>query len=165
MNVYKGYNRRQVGGGVWSTISRGIRPFLKTIIEKIKPHAKEIGKSVAKRAAKSALNITSTLAGDALLGKMNKENIKTAFVDEVHKLKNDADQVIAGYKRKYLDNDDQSGKGAKRRKVEMKTKKIKGYKQKKGNNKKMVYKQKQKVQKKRKLNKRKSKINIDIFGK
>lgn len=169
MQVYKGISRRQVGGGVWSTISRGIRPFLTSLFEKLKPHAKEIGKKVAKRAASSALNISSNLANEALRGNLNKNTIKTAFVDEVHKLKADADEAIQGYKRKLVnDENEQGGKGAKRRKMSKKSKKCnKGkkcykrktaYKQKKGNKQKKVYKQKRRT-------KRKSKVNNDIFGK
>ena len=172
MQVYKGYQRRQVGGNIWSTISRGVKPILFALLKRLAPHAKDLGKKVAKRAAKSALNIGSNLAGEAMLGKINKSSLKSAFVDEVQKLKTDAEDVFQGYKRKLIDEDEddaeQVGQGAKRRKMvksEYKSSKSKkstkkGYKQRKGR------KQKKRLNKKAKRRtKRKSNVDIDIFQK
>jgi len=47
MNVYQGYGRRQVGGGIWSTIRRGAKPFIMNVLNKLKPHAISAGKHVA----------------------------------------------------------------------------------------------------------------------
>lgn len=163
MQVYKGYQRRQVGGNIWSTVARGVKPILFALLKRLAPHAKDLGKMAAKRAAKSALNIGTNLAGDAMLGKINKNSLKSAFVDEVQKLKTDAEDVFHGYKRKLIGDvdDEQIGKGAKRRKMtKRKSKKStkKGYKQRKG------YKQKKRLIKKAKR-RTKRKSNVDIFQK
>lgn len=170
MQVYKGYQRRQVGGNFWSTIARGVKPILFSLLKRLAPHAKDLGKKVAKRAAKSALNIGSNLAGEAMLGKINKNSLKSAFVDEVQKLKTDAEDVLQGYKRKLIGDvdDEQVGQGAKRRKMvkrkykQAKKKKStkKGYKQRKGRKQK-----KRLIKKAKRRTKRKSNVDIDIFQK
>lgn len=106
MNVYQGTNRRQVGGGIWSTIQRGIKPMLESIYSKLKPHAA----TVAKKAAKSALNMGGTMAMDALSGNLNKKRAKRLVKDEAIK-------HLAGIKRKYLDEDQEGYGHYKRRKI------------------------------------------------
>lgn len=38
MNVYKGDSRRQVGGGLFSTVMRGAKPLLLSLMARVKPH-------------------------------------------------------------------------------------------------------------------------------
>lgn len=106
MQVYQGIGRRQVGGGVWSTIARGIRPILLNIFSKLKPHAL----SAAKKAASSALHVGGDLAMDAVQGKLNKQRVKDKVKEE----------VVRNLKRTF--NENQTGSGNKRRKVNPKTK-------------------------------------------
>lgn len=111
MHVYEGIGRRQVGGNLWSTIQRGIRPIVMNLISKLKPHAIRAGK----KAAGSALTVGTTLAADALSGNVNKSKVKKAVKQEIDKLKNDALSKVSGFKRKYLD--EQEGSGHKRRRI------------------------------------------------
>lgn len=165
MQVYKGNSRRQVGGSIWSTSSRGIKSFFDALIKNLKPQAKDLGKKLASQAAKSAVNITSNLASDAILGKLNKDNVKSAFVDEMQHLKGEAEDALHGFKRKMLNDDndgleqEQVGEGVKRRKMSKKS-----YKRKKGNKQKKGYKQKKGNKKVKRRTKRSSKVDIDIFG-
>lgn len=101
MNVYTGVNRRQLGTGVWSTITRGIRPIIMSIFHKLKPHAV----NAARNAAQSALRAGTHLATDAMIGKLDKEQVKNVLKNEGGNLK-----------RKILE-DLQSGKGHKRRRI------------------------------------------------
>ena len=112
MNVYQGYGRRQVGGGIWSTIRRGAKPFIMNVLNKLKPHAINAGKHVAS----SALNLGTNTALNALTGKLSKDTFKKDMLEEVDKLKNEAKTKVAGFKRKYLDAN-QEGSGYKRRRV------------------------------------------------
>lgn len=116
MHVYSGIGRRQVGGNIWSTIQRGLRPLLM----KLKPLAIKAGK----RAAGSALNVGTSIASDALTGKLSKAKLKNAMKQEVDKLKSEVVEKGLAYKRKYLDNL-QSGSGAKRRRIQKPTPKKK----------------------------------------
>lgn len=83
MNVYSGNNRRQIGGGIWSTLWRGLKPILKHLGETLKP----IGKQVAKRTAKSVIDVGSSLATDALIGKLDKSTVKNKIRNEANQLK------------------------------------------------------------------------------
>lgn len=109
MNVYAGHNRRQIGGSIWSTIWRGLKPILKHLGEKLKP----IGKSVAKRAAKSALDVGSSIATDALMGKIDKTSVKNKIVNEAKQLK---DEGFRNLKRK-LGMQEGDGVPRKRRRI------------------------------------------------
>lgn len=93
MNIYVGKNRRQIGGGIWSTITRGLTPILKSMKETLKP----IGNKLAQRAAKSAINVGTSLATDAIFGKIDKSAIKTKLRDEANQLK---DEGFKNLKRK-----------------------------------------------------------------
>lgn len=103
MNVYSGIGRRQVGGGIWSTITRGLIPLFLRLKEQTKP--------LAKRAVQSALTVGTNLATDALAGNLNRGRVKTALRNEAEVLKNEA---ITGLKRKL---NEQTGSGYKRRKI------------------------------------------------
>lgn len=106
MQVYSGHLRRQVGGGVWSTIRRGIKP----LISRLKPLATKAAKKLAKKALGSAMTVGSKVA----MG----ENIKSALKDEGKNLKSEAMEKLRGFKRKYLPEEgEQQGSGNKRRKV------------------------------------------------
>lgn len=107
MQVYSGPIRRQVGGGLWSTIRRGIQP----LIAKLKPLASKAGRHLAQRAVSSAMNVGSKVAmgGD----------IKSALKDEGKNIKSEALEKLRGFKRKYLP-DEQEGKGHKRRRLNKK---------------------------------------------
>jgi len=107
MYTYRGVSRRQVGGGIWSTIMRGIRPMIMNLITTLKPHAK----TAAKRVAQSALNVGSDLAFGALRGKLNKDHIKKSVKSEATNLTNDAFSTL---KRKL---GTQTGSGNKRRRL------------------------------------------------
>ena len=111
MNVYQGHNRRQTGGSIWSTIQRGAKPFIMSMLSKLKPHAMNVGKKVAS----SALNAGTNLTLDALSEKLNKQSLKDTITNEVDKLKSEVHEKVSGYKRKYLD---QEGSGHhKRRRI------------------------------------------------
>jgi len=86
MNVYQGHNRRQTGGSIWFTIQRGAKPFIMSMLSKLKPHAMNVGKKVAS----SALNAGTNLTLDALSGKLNKQSLKDTITNEVDKLKSEA---------------------------------------------------------------------------
>lgn len=121
MNVYRGENRRQVGGGLFSTLSRGARPFLSMLLAKLKPMAMNLGKTVGKRAVKAALNVGTDLAANVLSGEMNRSKVKEIFSDEANKIKSDANEVVRGYKRKAETAlGIQSGSGVKRRRKSIK---------------------------------------------
>lgn len=159
MNIYQGVNRRQVGGGIWSTISRGIRPLVISLLQKLKPHAV----SAAKRVAHSAARVTSEMAMDGIQGKFNKERLKRTVKNEATDLTNDA---MKSLKRKI--DGEQGGTGNKRRKVTPKNKKTmkrkssykkrsgKGCRVKKGAIKRKVNRKQNKRKTKRGVKKRKS---------
>ena len=107
MYVYKGVNRRLVGVGLWSTIQCGIRPLILGLLSKLKPHAMELGKSAAKRVAQSALNVGTSVAVDALQGKLNKSRLKSTVDDEMNNLRSSAADKITNLKRRLT----QSGSG------------------------------------------------------
>lgn len=113
MNVYRGTYRRQVGGGLFSTITRGARPFFLSLWEKLRPAAK----SVSKRAANAALNVGADLALNALSGKMNKQSAKEILNKEADKLKGEASELVNRYKRKLSGNPQTGGSSRKRRKT------------------------------------------------
>ena len=106
MNIYQGTHRRQVGGGVWTTLTRGIRPILLNLLKILKPHAA----SAANRVAQSATKVGTSMAMDAMQGKFSKERLKDAVKNEAMELTQDASTSI---KRKLA----QSGKGKKRRRL------------------------------------------------
>lgn len=108
MNIYHGVHRRQVGAGIWSTISRGIRPIIFSLLKRLKPHAI----SAANRVAHSAAKVGTELAVDAIHGKLNKDRIKDVVKKEATQLTQDA---YTNLKRK-LDGE-QSGSGYKRRRL------------------------------------------------
>lgn len=112
MNVYQGHGRRQVGGGIWSTIQRGIRPLLQSLFTTLKPHAIQAGK----RVAKSAFSVGTNVAMDALTGQIDRNRIKSVIQKEVDQMKSDAAEKVRGIKRKYVDkSEEQQGSGYKRR--------------------------------------------------
>lgn len=167
MNVYKGNNRRQVGGGLFSTISRGARPLILSLIAKIKPHLLSATKAVGKRAAKAALNVGTDLATNLATGRLNKRKAKDIIHSELDSLKTDALDSVDEYKRKF----EQSGSGKRRKlnKPKMAKKKVinKGRKPKRLNAKKKVGKRNKKQYKRKQTKRRKTKrvFNNDIFGK
>jgi hypothetical protein len=108
MNIYQGINRRQVGGGIWSTIARGIRPILLNLFKTLRPHAA----SAAKRVAHSAAKIGTEMTTDALAGQFNKDRLKQSLQREGGELKHDA---LTTLKRKLEGM--QSGSGNKRRRI------------------------------------------------
>lgn len=108
MNIYSGIGRRQVGGGLWTTIQRGL--------SHLKPFARKIGETLVKKATGHAMNVGKNV----LLGK----DIKSAVVDEGKLIKSEAVEKLRGMKRKLL-HDTQSGKGYKRRKISKPVKKRK----------------------------------------
>lgn len=108
MNIYHGTHRRQVGGGIWSTISRGIRPIIFSLIKTLKPHAVSAGKQVLS----SAVKVGTEMAGDAIQGRFSKQNLKDSLSNEAKYLK---DKAITNLKRK-LDTV-QTGSGNKRRRI------------------------------------------------
>lgn len=107
MNVYEGFSRRQIGGGIWGTIKRGIRPILSTIVSHLKP----IGKAVAKRAAKSVLDLGIGTATSLMSGNFDKEKFKKSLLNEANVLKNEG---LDGLKRKFPI--EQEGQGYRRSK-------------------------------------------------
>ena len=106
MNIYSGSGRRQVGTGIWSTITRGIRPIIMSLFHKLRPHAI----NVAKSAATSALRAGTHLATDAMVGNINKEQVKRV-------LKNEGSNFGSSLKRQLIDGL-QSGSGHKRRRIQ-----------------------------------------------
>ena len=112
MRVYSGYPLRQVGGGLWSTIQRGVRPAIHSFLKFIKPHATKAGKELAK----SALNAGTNLASDAIKGTMTRAKFNQAVKD----VRNQAADQVSELKRRLID---QQGSGAKRRKVSKKPRK------------------------------------------
>jgi len=146
MHIYQGTQRRQVGGGIWSTIARGIRPLILGLINTLKPHAA----SAAKRVAKSAMKVGSEMAVDAALhGAINKTKLKDSLKSEASGLTKDA---FASLKRK-LDNV-QTGSGNKRRKLNPK-RKVKKMPKRKVQRRKPKRKVKRTVKRKQATNKRK----------
>lgn len=119
MNVYKGIGRRQIGGGIWATIQRGVRPILSKILSTVKPIAIDAGKHLGK----SALTAGSDIAMNALSGKLTKQKLKDTINKEVNQLKSNAASKVSALKRRYLDIADQQGSGIpnKRRRVQTKS--------------------------------------------
>jgi len=115
MKVYQGVHRRQVGGGIWSTISRGIRPIIFNLIKTLKPHAA----TAAKRVAQSATRVGTDMAMDALHGKFDKQRLKNTIKQEARDISKD---TLYTLKRKI---DSQLGNGNKRRKLNPNNKNIK----------------------------------------
>lgn len=68
MHIYNGQQRRQVGGGIWSTVKRGIRPLISSIANKLKPHALNLGKKLVHQAIGSAANVGTSVAGNIISG-------------------------------------------------------------------------------------------------
>lgn len=142
MNIYQGTHRRQVGGSIWSTISRGIRPLIMSLIKTLRPHAA----SAAKRVGQSAVKVGTDLALSAITGKLDKNRVKNTLREEATGMTNEAFNVL---KRK-LDNT-QTGRGNKRRRLNP-TRKAKKMPKRK-------VQRKGKVQRKRKQPAKKSKVN------
>jgi len=115
MNVYRGNNRRQVGGGLFSTIMRGAKPLILSLFARMKPHLIDAGKTVGKRAAKAALNVGTDLTSNLIAGRLNKRKAGDIFNSEINDMRTDANKFIEGYKQKYVT---QLGSG-KRRKLKM----------------------------------------------
>lgn len=133
MHIYTGQQRRQVGGGLWSTVTRGIRPFISSLVNKLKPHAQTLGKKLIKKAVGSAANVGTSVAGNVLRGdyKGIPAKLKRGVQDEADQWTMDAQEEVQRLKRKYLDDDTtpQQGRGGKRRKTKPAAKKKKPYKQ------------------------------------
>lgn len=118
MNIYKGNTRRQVGGGLFSTISRGVKPLLQSLLAKLKPHALSAGKAVGQRAAKAALNVGTDLATNFLTGRLNMNKAKDIVGGELERIKDETGNVVNTYKRKLGDVIGvQTGSGNKRRRI------------------------------------------------
>ena len=119
MRLYAGNMRRQVGGGIWSTMIRGARPLLNSMFRKLRPHAFKMGKKIAKKAVGSALNVGTRLAGDVIAGNYKNipDQMKQSIKGEAQQWQADASNEVSRLKRKYLDDDDppQAGRGYKRR--------------------------------------------------
>lgn len=112
MNVYSGIGRRQVGGNVWSTIRRGVAPFMNKAISKFKPFAEKIGKKLARKTAKHALNVGANL--------IRGKDLKEAVTDEGQAVKGEVLEQFRGMKRKLAEEGEkflQDGKGYKRRRI------------------------------------------------
>ena len=112
MNVYKGDSRRQVGGGLFSTVMRGAKPLLLSLMARVKPHFLKATEAVGKRAAKAAVNVGTGLASDMLLGKLNKRKAKDILNSEINELRTDANNFIENYKQNYVS---QEGSGKRKR--------------------------------------------------
>ena len=117
MNVYRGTVRRQVAGGVWTTVWLGLKPVIKKTLVGMLP----LGKAVAKRAASSALNVGSNLAADAITGRLSRNTVKERVQNEANVLK---DEGFAQLKRR-LGIQEGEGVHAKRRRVSSKKSKRK----------------------------------------
>jgi len=175
MQVYKGSSRRQVGGGLFSTIARGAKPLLLSLFARLKPHLVNASKAVGKRAIKAALNVGTDMASNIVSGRMNKRKAQDIIDSEITNLRSDAATALQGYK--------QHGSGKRRRIVKrkkmVKRKSInkrgpkrlrrKTYKTKKCTSKKACKSSKKDYKRKKKSTRRKSSkkrvFNKDIFGK
>lgn len=111
MNYYSGSNTRQVGGGIIGNGIRGIRPFLMSLISKIKPHAVNAAKTLGNQAMQSAANVSSDLAANLVTGRLTRNSAKEIFKNEAKRASTD---LVNTYKRKL---GMQHGSGAKRRKM------------------------------------------------
>ena len=111
MNVYRGSNRRQVGAGLFSTISPGARPIIMSLLAKLKPHLLNITKSIGKRAAKAAVNVGSDMAKNLVTGRLNKRKAQDILENEIENIKSDAAIGIDEYKQKLA----QLGSGKRRK--------------------------------------------------
>lgn len=171
MNVYRGDRRRQVGGNLFSTTFRGIKPLLLSLFTKLKPHLLDAGKSLGRKAATAALHAGSSMADKYMDGELNTKTAKEILKSEVKDL---AKNVGKGYKRK-LEAKLQTGSG-KRRKVAKRKMPIRKSARKNINRSKKPIKRcktkRCKTKSKRKVNKRtrrtvnrKRKLFKDIFGK
>ena len=170
MNVYRGSNRRQVGAGIFSTIARGARPIILSLLARFKPHALNVTKAIGKRAAKAALNVGTDMATNLITGRLNKRKAKDIISSELDDIRTDANNVVEGFKQRF----NQYGSG-KRRKLNMKrhTKKKVINKRKPKKTSKKTYKRKS-ISKKKPLKRRKTAkktkrhskrtFNKDIFG-
>lgn len=112
MNIYKGSNRRQVGAGLFSTISRGARPIILSLLAKLSPHFANITKSIGKRAAKAALNVGTDMASNLITGRLNKRKAKDIIDTELQDIKSDASNKLDEYKQRFTE---QIGSGKRRR--------------------------------------------------
>jgi hypothetical protein len=90
--------RRQVGGNLFSTIKRIAMPIIRAIL----PHLKKFGK----RAAVSALNVGTGVAGDVIAG--NFKDIPSNF-------RKRGREEINSMSRDYLGTDIMRGSGKRRR--------------------------------------------------
>lgn len=149
MNIYQGSERRQVGGGIWSTISRGIRPLIMGLIKTLRPHAA----SAAKRVAKSAVKVGTDMALGAITGRLDKNRMKESMRKEATGLTTEAFDTL---KRK-LDNT-QTGSGNKRRRLNptSKAKKMPKRKVQRKRSAKRVQRKRKRPVKRSKVNKRKN---------
>lgn len=105
MRVYRGTTNRQVGGGVWSTIKRGVRPLIESLFNFLKPHASKAGKEIAK----SAFSAGTSLASDAIRGTISRAKMNQAMQN----VRNEAANQVTTLKRKLVE---QQGSGAARKK-------------------------------------------------
>lgn len=163
MNVYRGSNRRQVGGGLFSTISRGARPIILSLLSRFKPHVINATKAVGKRAAKAALNVGADMASNLITGRLNKRKAKDIIESELNEIKSDAGKVVDGYKQRFA----QFGSGKRRKLNKMPKRKTinknKPKRKTKARATKRLNKQKSKRTPKRRV-KRRTKRTKDIFG-
>ncbi|NNK26623.1 MAG: hypothetical protein HKP06_00115 [Flavobacteriaceae bacterium] len=121
MHIYNGQQRRQVGGGIWSTVKRGIRPLISSIANKLKPHALNLGKKLVHQAIISAANVGTSVAGNIISGEYKNipATLKRGVQNEADTWTTNAQEQVKLLKRKYLDEDStpQEGRGRKRRKM------------------------------------------------
>ena len=118
MNVYRGDRRRQVGGNLFSTAARGIKPLLLALLAKLKPHLMDAGKALGKKAAKAALDTGANMASNYMVGRLDAQKAKNILKSEIKGLATD---VAQDYKRK-IEDKLQIGSGKRRKLNRMKSK-------------------------------------------
>lgn len=111
MNYYSGTHTRQIGGGIIGNGIRGIRPFIMSLISKLRPHALSAAKTLGNQAMESAANIGSDLAANLATGRLTRSSAKEIFKNEAKRASTNLTNTA---KRKL---GIQHGSGAKRRKV------------------------------------------------
>lgn len=111
MHVYRGLNRRQVGGSIWSTVARGAKPYFLQLLKKL-------GKKAAGSAMRVGADLIRNPKGDL------KEQLKSSLHDEFNHAKEGAVTKMNELKRCASDAI-QSGSGYKRRRISNEVKSIK----------------------------------------
>lgn len=109
-NLYRGQYRRQIGGNIWTSGFKGLKPLILKLIERMKPISKRGAKTLRKEVIQSAKNVTKHVLNSP--EKDIPKRIKSAIQTEKTRLK-----------RKIADHL-QKGSGAKRRKVNKRVVKV-----------------------------------------